>query len=59
MAQVIRFYVPDRFKPKVKSAAKEKHGKVIAFPSSLERPAECFPSLTSLGPLQALKYLDF
>ena len=33
MAQVIEFYIPVRFKPKVKWVPVEQRGKIIAFPS--------------------------
>jgi hypothetical protein len=39
MAQVIEFYVPARFKTKVKRAPQEERGKVIAFPADLKKTA--------------------
>ncbi len=39
MAQVIEFYVPDRFKPRVKWVPEEQRGKVISFPSDLKKSA--------------------
>jgi hypothetical protein len=39
MAEVIEFYIPARFKPKVKWAPQEQRGKVIAFPSVLKESA--------------------
>ena len=39
MAQVIEFYIPSRFKPKVKWVPMEQRGKIIAFPTDLKRSA--------------------
>jgi hypothetical protein len=39
MAQVIEFYIPTRFKPKVKWVPVEQRGKVIAFPTDLKKSA--------------------
>jgi hypothetical protein len=39
MAQVIEFYIPVRFKPKVKWVPVEQRGKIIAFPSDLKKSA--------------------
>jgi len=39
MAHVIEFYIPARFKPKVKWVPQEERGKVIAFPSDLKKSA--------------------
>jgi hypothetical protein len=39
MAQVIEFYIPARFKPKVKWAPVEQRGKIIAFPTDLKKSA--------------------
>ena len=39
MAQVIEFYIPARFKPKVKWVPVEQRGKIIAFPSDLKKSA--------------------
>ena len=39
MAPVIEFYIPGRFKPKVKWVAQEQREKVIAFPSDLKKSA--------------------
>jgi hypothetical protein len=39
LAQVIEFYIPARFKPKVKWVPQEQRGKVIAFPSVLKESA--------------------
>jgi len=39
MAHVIEFYIPARFKPKVKWEPQEERGKVIAFPSDLKKSA--------------------
>jgi hypothetical protein len=39
MAQVIGFYIPARFKPKVKWLPQEQRGKVIVFPSELKQSA--------------------
>jgi hypothetical protein len=39
MAQVIEFYIPARFKPKVKWVPVEQRGKIIAFPTDLKRSA--------------------
>jgi hypothetical protein len=40
MAQVIEFYVPDRFrKKKVRWVPPEQRGKVIEFPSEIKRSA--------------------
>ena len=39
MAHVIEFYMPARFKPKVKWVPQEQRGKVIAFPSDLKESA--------------------
>ena len=40
MAQVIEFYIPSHFKPKVRLLPKEQSGKVIAFMSQREEAAE-------------------
>ena len=37
MAQVIEFYIPRRFKPKVKWIPLEQRGRFIAFPDRLEK----------------------
>ena len=37
--QVIEFYIPARFKPRVKWVPHEQRGKVIAFPSELKKSA--------------------
>ncbi len=39
MAQVIEFYIPVSFKPKVKWVPQEERGKVIAFPPELKKSA--------------------
>ena len=39
MAELIEFYIPARFKPKVKWVPQEQRGKVIAFPSVLKESA--------------------
>jgi hypothetical protein len=39
MAQVIEFYIPARFKPKVKWVPLEERGKIIAFPTDLKKSA--------------------
>ena len=39
MAHVIEFYIPARFKPKVKWVTQEQRGKVIAFPSDVKKSA--------------------
>jgi hypothetical protein len=39
MAQVIEFYIPARFKPKVKWVPQEQRGKLIAFPVDLKKSA--------------------
>jgi hypothetical protein len=39
MAQVIEFYIPTRFKQKVKWIPPEQRGKVIAFPTDLKKSA--------------------
>jgi hypothetical protein len=39
MAQVIEFYIPARFKPKVKWVPVEQRGKIIAFPTDLKKSA--------------------
>jgi hypothetical protein len=39
MAQVIEFYIPTRFKPKVKWVPVEQRGKVIVFPTDLKKSA--------------------
>lgn len=39
MAHVIEFYIPARFRPKVKWVPQEQQGKVIAFPSDLKKSA--------------------
>jgi hypothetical protein len=39
MAQVIEFYIPARFKPRVKWVPQEQRGKVIAFTSELKKSA--------------------
>jgi hypothetical protein len=40
MAQVIEFYIPTRFKPKVKWVPPEQRGKILAFPADLKKSAE-------------------
>ncbi len=39
MAQVIEFYIPARFKQKVKWIPPELRGKIIAFPADLKKSA--------------------
>jgi hypothetical protein len=39
MARVIEFYIPDRFKPRVKWIPKEQRGRVIAFPGVIRKSA--------------------
>jgi len=39
MAQVIEFYIPSRFKPKIKWVSMEQRGKIIAFPTDLKKSA--------------------
>jgi hypothetical protein len=39
MAQVIEFYIPARFKTRVRWVPLEQRGKVIAFPSELKESA--------------------
>jgi len=39
MAQVIEFYVPDRFHKKVKWVPPEKRGKVLEFPAEVKKTA--------------------
>lgn len=39
MAQVIEFYVPGRFRKKVKWVPTEQRGKVVAFPVSVKKTA--------------------
>lgn len=39
MAQVIEFYIPTRFKQKVKWIPQEQRGQIIAFPSDLKKSA--------------------
>ena len=39
MAQLIEFYIPIRFKQKVKWVPQEQRGKIIAFPSDLKKSA--------------------
>jgi hypothetical protein len=39
MAQLIEFYIPTRFKHKVKWVPQEQRGKIIAFPSDLKKSA--------------------
>ena len=39
MARVIEFYVPARFKPKVKWVPQELRGKIICFPLELKKSA--------------------
>jgi hypothetical protein len=39
MAQVIEFYIPARFKAKVKWVPLEQRGKVLAFPADLKKSA--------------------
>ena len=39
MAQVIEFYIPARFKPKVKWIPLEQRGKILAFPVDLKKSA--------------------
>ena len=39
MAQVIEFYVPDRFRKKVRWVPPEQRGKVIAFPLEVKKSA--------------------
>jgi hypothetical protein len=39
MAHVIEFYIPARFKSKVKWVSQEQRGKVIAFASDLKKSA--------------------
>jgi hypothetical protein len=39
MAQVIEFYIPTRFKAKVKWVSPEQRGKILAFPTDLKKSA--------------------
>jgi hypothetical protein len=39
MAQVIEFYIPVRFKPKVKWVPVEQRGQIIVFPIDLKKSA--------------------
>ena len=39
MAQVIEFYIPSRFKPKVKWIPADQRGKVLEFPTVLKKSA--------------------
>jgi hypothetical protein len=39
MAQVIRFYVPDRFRKKVRWVPSEQRGKVLEFPAEVKKSA--------------------
>ncbi len=39
MAQVIEFYIPTRFKPKVKWVPAEQRGKILLFPVDLKKSA--------------------
>lgn len=39
MAKVIEFYIPDRFKAKVKWVPPERRGKVIEFPAAIRKSA--------------------
>ena len=39
MAQVIEYYIPARFRPKVKWIPPEQRGKIIAFPTDLKKSA--------------------
>ncbi len=39
MAELIEFYIPARFKPRVKWVPQEQRGRVIAFPSELKKSA--------------------
>jgi hypothetical protein len=39
MAQVIEFYVPDRFRKKVRWVPPERRGKVIEFPADVKKSA--------------------
>jgi hypothetical protein len=39
MAQVIQFYIPDRFRKKVRWVPSEQRGKVIEFPAEVKKSA--------------------
>jgi hypothetical protein len=39
MAQVIKFYVPDRFRKKVRWVPPDQRGKVIEFPADIKKSA--------------------
>ncbi len=39
MAQVIEFYIPSRFRAKVKWVPPEQRGKILAFPADLKKSA--------------------
>ena len=39
MAQVIEFYIPSRFKAKVRWIPQEQRGKVIEFPAAMRKSA--------------------
>ena len=39
MAQVIEFYIPARFKPKVKWVPVEQRGKILEFPADMKKSA--------------------
>jgi hypothetical protein len=39
MAKVIEFYIPARFKPKLKWVPEQQRGKVLVFPADLRKSA--------------------
>ena len=39
MARLIQFYIPSRFKPKMKRNRQEQRGRLVLFPSALRKLA--------------------
>jgi hypothetical protein len=39
MARIVEFYIPENFKPKVNCVPQDEQGRLVVFPSNLEKPA--------------------
>jgi hypothetical protein len=38
MARIVEFYIPADFKPQIKCVPQDEQGRLIVFPTNLERP---------------------
>jgi hypothetical protein len=39
MARIVEFYIPVNFKPKINCVPQDEQGRLVVFPSNLEKPA--------------------